>query len=72
MRKYNFEEYRKELKARYYLNFSRLTPTRSAGRRRRMKEDLDVLLGMMLARKKRWLATGKLVELGARKFRLAI
>lgn len=72
MRKYNYEEYRKELKERYYLNFSSLAPSRSPGRRKRKQEDLDILLEMMIARKKRWLETGKLVELGPRKYRLVV
>jgi hypothetical protein len=70
MRKYNFEEYRKELKGRYYSNFKRLEPGRSPGRRQRKKEDLDLLLGMMLVKKKKWLAEGKLVDLGVRKYKL--
>jgi hypothetical protein len=72
MRKYNYEEYRKELKERYYLNFNRLAPVRSSGRRKRKQEDLDILLEMMIARKKRWLKTRKLVELGPRKYKLAV
>lgn len=72
MRKYNYEEYKKELKEKYYLNFSSLAPIRSSGRRKRKKEDLDILLEMMIARKKRWVETGKLVDLGARKYRLAV
>ena len=72
MRKYNYEEFRKELKEKFYQNFSRLEPIRSSGRRKRKKEDLNVLLEYMLARKKRWIETGKLVELGARKYRLCV
>jgi hypothetical protein len=72
MRKCNYEEYRKELKERYYLNFGSLATVRPPGRRKRKPADLDVLLETMIARKKRWVETGKLVELGARKYKLAV
>ncbi len=72
MRKYKFEEFQKELKKRYYANFSSLAPERLPARRKRKQEDLDILLEMMIARKKRWLKTGKLVDLGPRKYILAI
>lgn len=72
MRKYNFEEHKKEIKKRYYENFEKLEPRRMPSRRKRKKEDLDILLEMMIARKKRWLETGKLVELGQRKYILRV
>lgn len=72
MRKYKFEEFQKELKKRYYANFSSLEPGRLPGRRERKQEDLDILLKMMIARKKRWLETGKLVDLGPRKYKLVV
>lgn len=70
MRKYKFEEFQKELKKRYYANFSSLEPGKLPGRRERRQEDLDILLEMMILRNKKWLKSGKLVELGARKYKL--
>lgn len=72
MRKYNFEQFKRQIKDTYYSNFRQLEPMRKASRRPRKAEDMEILLKMMLWRKEKWLQTGKLVELGPRRYRLKI
>ncbi|MBI5555731.1 MAG: hypothetical protein HY920_07785 [Elusimicrobia bacterium] len=72
MRKYKYEEFQKELKKRYYANFGSLEPGRLPGRRERRQEDLDLLLEMIILRNRKWLESGKLVELGPRKYKLMV
>ncbi|MFH1259978.1 MAG: hypothetical protein ABII74_09275 [Elusimicrobiota bacterium] len=72
MRKYNFEEYKKQLKIKYYRNFELLETERTISRRPRKEEDIKLLIAMSQARRKHWLETGKLKIIGERKYRLEI
>lgn len=70
MRRYKFEEYRREIKENYFRNFSELEPKRFVSRRPRKEEDLAFLIKMAKWRFENWIKTGKLKIIGERKYRL--
>ena len=72
MRKYEFEQFKKRLKNTYYNNFRKIEPTRKPSNRPRKLEDMEILLKVIIWRKKKWLETGRLVELGPRKYKLIV
>ncbi len=72
MRKYKFEEYRKEIKKKIYEEFEKFESKKSVSRRPRKKEDMDLLLEIAKLRRKKWLDTGKLKIIGNRKYKFEI
>lgn len=70
MRKYNFEEYRKDIKNKFYKNFEMFESKKTISRRHRKKEDMDLLLEMAKLRRNKRLETGKLKIIGDRKYKI--
>lgn len=72
MRKYNFEQYKADIKEKYYKNFEKLERSKTAASRPGKEEDINILIEMAKSRREKWLESGKLKILGERNYKLEI